>query len=66
MQLLQSHGTPSGAHSKNQPEADMLAALGKILVAKELNDLEELLQMQVLLACNNINHVVEVILVLLQ
>lgn len=55
-------GTLSGAHTKDQTKIDMLTALGDVLVAEKLDDLKELLQVEVLLTGNNVDHVIESIL----
>jgi hypothetical protein len=43
----------------------MLALLGNILIAQQFNDLEELLQVEVLLASDYIYHVVKLVLLIL-
>lgn len=55
----QFNGTFPGAHTQNQAEVDMLAALGNILVAKLLNDLKKLLEMEILCTRHDINHFVK-------
>lgn len=52
-------GTFPGAHTQNQAKVDVLAALRNILVAKLLNDLEKLLEVEILCTCHDVNHVVE-------
>jgi hypothetical protein len=55
-------GASAGAHTQNQAEADVLAFLGNITVTHQLNNLEELFDVEVLLAGNDIEHLVELVL----
>ena len=55
-----------GAHAKYQSKVDMLATFRYILVTEELNDLEQLFDMKILGTCNDINHTIEVIGLILQ
>lgn len=43
----------------------MLASLPNILEAQELSDLEKLLQVELLLACDNVKHLVIVVFIVL-
>lgn len=51
---LQFDGTPPGAHTQDQAEADVLAALRNIFVPHQLDNLEKLTQVKILLACDDI------------
>lgn len=63
---LQLDGSSASAHTKYKAEVNMLTLLGNVLVPKKFNDLEELLKVEVLLASNNIDHLVIVVLLMLQ
>lgn len=62
---LQLDSTLPGTHTKNQAEVDVLASLRDVVIAEKLNDLEELLQVQVLGARDDIDHVVKLMLLVL-
>lgn len=53
-------GTFTGAHTTDHTEVDMLAAASQVLVTHELSDLEQLSSVQVLLGGNDVDHLVEV------
>jgi hypothetical protein len=58
-------GTLPGAHTQNQAEVNVLAAVRNILVAKLSNNLEKLLEMEILGTCHNVNHVVKLVFFIL-
>ena len=55
-------GALTGRHAKDETEVDVLALVGNVLVAEELDDLEELPQVEVLSGGDNVDHLVEVVL----
>lgn len=55
-------GALAGGHTKDETEVDVLALVGNILVAEELDDLEELPQVEILSGGDDVDHLVEVIL----
>jgi hypothetical protein len=62
---LQLNGTLPGAHTQNQAEVNVLAAVCNVLVAELSNNLEKLLEMEILGACHNIDHVVKLVFFIL-
>lgn len=48
-------GAPTSAHAENKAEVDMLALICEVLVAHQLDDLKELLDMQILLGCDDLS-----------
>jgi hypothetical protein len=62
---LQLNGAPSCTHAKNHAKRDVLAFVPDFLVTKKLSDLKQLFDMEVLLTRNDVQHFVEVVLVML-
>lgn len=63
---LQLNSSLSSAHSQNQSKVDVLTLLGDVLVSQEVDNLEQLLKMKVLLTGYNVDHLVVVVLLVLQ
>lgn len=63
---LQLDSSSAGAHTKYETEINMLDLLANVLVPEKFNDLEELLKVEILLASNNIDHVVKAVLLMLE
>ncbi|TKW55362.1 hypothetical protein CTA1_4108 [Colletotrichum tanaceti] len=57
-------GALARAHAENHAKVDVLALLRRLGVAHQLDDLEELLQVQVLLRGDDVDHVVKAVLFL--
>jgi hypothetical protein len=62
---LQFDSAPPGTHAQNQAKVDVLTLLGNVFVTQQLNDLEQLLQVQILSAGDNVDHVIKVVLLIL-
>jgi hypothetical protein len=58
---LQFDSSLPGAHSQDETEVDVLATVTNVLVAQQLNNLEKLLEMKILSASHDVDHLVELV-----
>jgi hypothetical protein len=62
---LQLDSSLSGAHTKDHTEADVLCLLNNVLASKQVDDLEKLTKVKLLLAGNNIEKLVILVMFVL-